>query len=135
MTTANPSTASEEGIDPSRMPRIAAYATLGVGVAAAGLTLGLFGSRAAASVLWGAAAGGLNFWALGWIVRGFLAANAGVRPLMVLVPAKLVFLFGGIHLLVKFGLADILPLLAGYALLPIGVALAHLEPARALSKG
>lgn len=118
-----------------RTARGAALGTAAVGGVFAALALGFFGARVGVGVLVGALIGGANFWGLAWIVRGFVVENASRFPLTLFALLKLLVLFGGIYLLVREGVVDILPLVVGYGALPIGIALSQRAPQPALKKG
>ncbi len=74
-----------------------------------------------------------NLWAISRTVRGFLYP-AGVRsawlPLAML---KFAVMFLGILFLVRGGYAQLLPLVIGYAALPLGITISQLKSAPAAS--
>lgn len=103
------------------------------GVAAAGAVLALaaaylFGKGAVISSLIGSVLAVANLWSIGRMVRGFLGGG-GARSWGPLGMLKLLLLFAVLGVIVKQGLADILPLAFGYAALPVGIVLAQLRVA------
>ena len=81
------------------------------------------------SVLLGAALAVFNLWAVFRVVRAFLYP-AGVRaPWILLALFKLTVLFVGVGFLVRSGSAHVLPLLIGYAALPLGIVVSQLKTA------
>jgi hypothetical protein len=93
-----------------------------------------FGARASAGVALGVVLAVSNLWLLERVVRVYLMSEGGRWALMALV--KSTALFATIGLLVKTGAIDVLPLVAGFGALPVGVVLAGLWPvARAREEG
>jgi hypothetical protein len=85
-----------------------------------------FGSRASAGVALGVVLAVCNLWVLERVVRVYLEAERGRWAAMALV--KSTALFATVGLLVKTGAIDVLPLVAGFGALPVGVVLAGLWP-------
>ena len=98
------------------------------GVVLAGSAFLLFGGHAVASSLIGSALAALNLWAIGRMVRGFLSGS-GARSWAPLGMLKLLLLFVVVGVILKQGLAEVLPLAFGYAALPIGIVLMQLRTA------
>lgn len=93
-----------------------------------------FGPRSSAGVALGVVLAVSNLWLLERVVRVYLMSEGGRWALMALV--KSTALFATIGLLVKTGAIDVLPLVAGFGALPVGVVLAGLWPvARAREEG
>jgi hypothetical protein len=100
-------------------------------VAASGVMLLLgsavcFGPRPSAGVALGVVLAVSNLWVLERVVRVYLMSEGGRWALMALV--KSTALFAVVGLLVKTGAIDVLPLVAGFGALPVGVVLAGLWP-------
>ena len=100
-------------------------------VAASGVMLliasaAYFGPRPSAGVALGVVLAVSNLWLLERLVRVYLMSEGGRWALMALV--KSTALFATVGLLVKTGAIDVLPLVAGFGALPIGVVLAGLWP-------
>lgn len=73
------------------------------------------------SVLVGALVALFNFWTTAYLVRGFLFP-AGIRlPWPLIATVKLVVVLGGIYLLVQRDVLSLLPLVFGFAALPLGI--------------
>ena len=70
----------------------------------------------------------LNLWALGRVVRALMAGAS--LPWVALGGLKLLALLGVMALIIKYELAGLLPLGAGYAALPLGIVLSQLAGAR-----
>lgn len=93
----------------------------------------LFGAAGVVSSGLGALLAVANLWAIGRLVRGLLgAASRGVTwgPLGVL---KLAALFFVLYVLIRYEIAQVLPLAFGYLALPFGIVLSQLRtssPAR-----
>jgi hypothetical protein len=108
-------------------------------VAASGVMLlvasaACFGPRPSAGVALGVVLAVSNLWVLERVVRVYLMSEGGRWALMALV--KSTALFATVGLLVKTGAIDVLPLVAGFGALPVGVVLAGLWPvARAREEG
>jgi hypothetical protein len=85
-----------------------------------------FGPRSSAGVALGVVLAVSNLWVLERLVRVYLQSEGGRWALMALV--KSTALFATVGLLVKTGAIDVLPLIAGFGALPVGVVLAGLWP-------
>jgi len=85
-----------------------------------------FGPRPSAGVALGVVLAVSNLWVLERVVRVYLMSEGGRWALMALV--KSTALFATVGLLVKTGAIDVLPLVAGFGALPVGVVLAGLWP-------
>jgi hypothetical protein len=85
-----------------------------------------FGQRPLAGVALGVVLAVSNLWVLERVVRVYLEAERGRWAAMALV--KSTALFATVGLLVKTGAIDVLPLVAGFGALPVGVVLAGLWP-------
>jgi hypothetical protein len=85
-----------------------------------------FGPRSSAGVALGVVLAVSNLWVLERLVRVYLQSEGGRWALMALV--KSTALFATVGLLVKTGAIDVLPLVAGFGALPVGVVLAGLWP-------
>ena len=115
MTTSTPETETDTGF------QRALWAVALVGIV---LVVGAFvssGARPARSVAIGGFFAVANLWSIVMIVRGLLAAKRGKTPWGLIAALKLVVLFGGLYLLLKSGIAELMPLLVGYGALPIGI--------------
>jgi hypothetical protein len=86
------------------------------------------------SVFVGAATALLNFWMTAYLVRGFLAP-AGIRlPWALIATVKLVGVLGVLYWLLQRELLSLLPLVLGFAALPLGIVFGQTRP-RALGRG
>jgi hypothetical protein len=92
-----------------------------IGVAMVLVAVFVGGGRAAFSVFVGAATGVLNLVVIGVLVRKLISGRS--LPWGVVSFVKLVVLFGGLFLLLKTGVVQILPLVIGYGALPLGITL------------
>lgn len=99
----------------------AMWAVALVGVAGTLVAALLGGAAAARSVAIGAAVAGANLWVITLVVRGMLGGKKSRVPWPLLAVLKMAVLFGGLYLLLKSGWVDLLPLLAGYGALPLGI--------------
>jgi len=105
----------------------AAY--VAVAVSGAVLLIGaaaLFGARHAAAVALGVVLALSNLWVLERLVRVYLSSERGRWAIVALVKAAV--LLGMVALLVKAGTVEVLPLVAGFGALPLGVTIAGLWP-------
>lgn len=105
-------------------------AVLVVGVTGTALAAFVSGALAARSVALGAAVAGLNLWVITLVVRGMLGPKRRKVHWPLVAVLKISVLFGGLYLLVASGWVDLLPLLAGYGALPIGIFAAQLGAPR-----
>jgi len=86
------------------------------------------------SVVVGASTALLNFWMTAYLVRGFLAP-AGIRlPWPLIATIKLVVVLGLLYWLLQRELLNLLPLVLGFAALPLGIVFGQTRP-RALDPG
>ena len=103
-------------------------------VAAVGLLLTVgsplvFGLSGAPSVALGAGVAFLNLWAIVRVVRAFLYPAGARAPWILFAMFKLTALFVGVSFLVRSGSAQVLPLLIGFAALPLGIVVSQLKSA------
>jgi len=70
-----------------------------------------------------------NLWGLVRIVRAFLYPVGARAPWILFALFKLTVLFMGVWFLVRSGSAQVLPLLIGYAALPLGIVVSQLRSA------
>jgi len=87
------------------------------------------GSASRLSVLLGALVAVANLWALVRVVRAFLYPAVARAPWILLTLFKMSALFFGVWFLVRGGSAQVLPLLIGYAALPLGIVVSQLKSA------
>ena len=83
------------------------------------------GPRVMLAVAIGAGAAVLNLWVIGRLVATFLGGRGRMSWGFVAL-VKLAVLFGGMFLLIKSGIAGVIPLLIGYGALPVGIVVAQL---------
>ena len=74
-----------------------------------------------------------NLWAISRTVRGFLHPAGARSPWISLAMLKFAVMFLGVLFLVSGGYAKLLPLVIGYAALPVGIVIAQLKSAPAAS--
>lgn len=91
-----------------------------VGVAMVIVAAFVGGGRAAFSVFVGSATGVANLVVIGILVRKLISGTSRL-PWGAVSFVKLVVLFGGLFLLLKTGVVQILPLVIGYGALPLGI--------------
>ena len=115
MTKATTSTDGGSGIRRS----LVAVAITGVVASVAAAVLA--GSRPAISVAVGALFAASNLWAIALVVRGLLGPKRGSTPWALIAVLKFGLLIGALYLLLKSGWVELLPLLAGYGALPVGI--------------
>ena len=89
----------------------------------------VLGSVTRVSVLLGAVVALFNLWALVRVVRAFLYPAGARAPWILFAMFKLTVLFVGVWFLVRNGNAQVLPLLIGYAALPLGIVVSQLKSA------
>ncbi len=87
------------------------------------------GSSSRLSVALGSLLALLNLWGLTRIVRAFLYPVGARAPWILFAMFKLAALFVGVWFLVRGGSAQLLPLLIGYAALPVGIVVSQLKSA------
>jgi hypothetical protein len=93
----------------------------------------LLGSGSRMSVALGALLAMGNLWAISRTVRGFLHPAGARSPWISLAMLKFALMFLGVLFLVRGGYAKLLPLVVGYAAMPVGIVLAQLKSAAAPS--
>jgi hypothetical protein len=96
-----------------------------------GLCFGLvgfavFGWRTGAGVTLGGSIATANLWVFAKVGEAFMARKGRTAPWGVIAVLKMVFLFGGVWLVLRTGAVSALALVAGYAALPIGITLGSL---------
>lgn len=87
----------------------------------------LLGQGAAASAFAGASIAVANLWALSRLVRSFLSGSGARLPWLVVSALKFVALFILVAVLVRSGHVQVLPLMLGFAALPLGIVAAQLR--------
>jgi hypothetical protein len=113
-----------------------ASAIWSVVIVAALLTAGaptLLGAASRASVALGGVLAVGNLWAISRTVRGFLYPAAARSPWISFAMLKFAVMFLGVLFLVRGGYAQLLPLVIGYAALPVGITISQLKSAPAAS--
>jgi hypothetical protein len=111
------------GDAPMRAAIVSVFLT-GLCFALAGLAI--FGPRAGLGVLFGGLIATANLFVFSRVVRAFLDKKGNTAPWAVIAVLKMVFLFGGVWLLLQSGIVSAMSLAMGYAALPLGVTLASL---------
>ncbi len=108
--------------------RMSLYAVLATGTLFALVGGTKFGLHVGMSVAIGAGAAALNLWALAKIIRALMTPGAAksVAGWSIAFMLKLLFLIGGLWLLLAWGVVSTLPLAVGYGTLPIGIAIGSL---------
>jgi len=81
---------------------------------------------------WSVAAGAsialLNFWMTAYLVRGFVEP-AGVRlPWALVATVKLLFVLGGVYILLQRDVLNLLPMVVGFGSLPLGIVFGQTRP-------
>jgi hypothetical protein len=99
---------------------------------AAGPTL--LGANTRLSIALGGLLAVANLWAIARTVRGFLHPAGARSPWVSLAMLKFAVMFLGVLFLVRGGYAKLLPLVIGYAALPVGIVIAQLKSAPAASR-
>ena len=89
----------------------------------------VFGFGSVLSVALGAGVAVFNLWAILRVVRAFLYPEGVRAPWILFAMFKLVALFVGVSFLVRSGSAQVLPLLIGFAALPLGIVVSQLKTA------
>ena len=89
----------------------------------------LFGSGSRVSVALGALLAMGNLWAISRTVRGFLNPAGARSPWISLAMLKFALMFLGVWFLIRGGYAKLLPLVIGYAAMPVGIVIAQLKSA------
>jgi hypothetical protein len=93
------------------------------------------GTGPALAVALGSVLAAGNLWLLGWLVRRWLSPSGTTTAWGLLLPVKLVMLIAVLYGLVAAGVAQPLPLLVGFALLPGSLLVAQLRGNAAAEKG
>jgi hypothetical protein len=93
----------------------------------------LLGNGSRLSVAIGVLLAIANLWAISRTVRGFLHPAGARSPWISLAMLKFAVMFLGVLFLVRGGYAKLLPLVIGYAAMPVGIVIAQLKSAAAPS--
>jgi hypothetical protein len=88
------------------------------------------GGRALLSTAVGGAIATLNLWALIRLVRVLFNNQGPKLPWTLALTAKFAVLLGAVFWLIRTELVDVLPLLAGFVALPVGIVAAQLRSAQ-----
>ena len=109
---------------------VAAFWGVGVvGAVATVVGLATHGVPVAVGVSLGATLALSNLWVHARVVKMYLAGGGRVWAALGLI--KVSALFGLVYLMVRRDLVDLMPLIAGYGALPVGILASHLRPAPA----
>jgi hypothetical protein len=120
----------------STEPNGIATAIWSVAIVGVALTLAaptLLGEGSRLSVALGALLAMGNLWAIARTVRGFLHPAGARSPWISLAMLKFAVMFLGVLFLVRGGYAKLLPLVIGYAAMPVGIVISQLKSAAAPS--
>jgi len=120
----------------STEPNGIASAIWSVAIVGALLTLAaptLLGTGSRVSVAIGVLLAIGNLWAISRTVRGFLYPAGARSPWISLAMLKFAVMFLGVLFLVSGGYAKLLPLVIGYAAMPVGIVISQLKTAAAPS--
>lgn len=109
---------SRPSIDPSLIRALWAVGLIGGVMVVVGGIVG--GAPAATSIGVGALAAFGNLWVIARVVRGFLGGTARL-PWTLIALVKFTALYGGLFLLVKSDLVQLMPLAIGWGALPLGI--------------
>ncbi len=112
----------------------ALWAVALVGTATTLVAAFLGGALAARSVALGAIVAAANLWVITVVVRGMLGGKKSRVPWPLIAMLKMGVLFGGLYLFLKSGWVDLLPLLAGYGALPLGIVAGQLGAPRPIEE-
>lgn len=112
----------------------ALWAVALVGFATTVVAAFLGGALAARSVALGAIVAAANLWVITVVVRGMLGGKKSRVPWPLIAVLKMGVLFGGLYLFLKSGWVDLLPLLAGYGALPLGIVAGQLGAPRPIEE-
>lgn len=131
-----PAAVSEgEGVPPGALDgrmRTALAVVVALGILGTVGTFVVFDARAAMSFGVGALVAAANLYALAWLIGGLIGGSvdgetrASPTALSFLVVSKMLLLFGGAWFLMVKGLVEPLPLVCGYGILPLGIAIGAL---------
>ena len=117
-----PNTDEDQGL------RAALWAIALTGAAFTLATPFVLGRGAIVGVALGSAIAAFNLWSLGRIVRAFM--NGAGLPWVLLAALKLTGLLVLVAVVLKLGIATVIPLAIGYVALPVGIVFAQLGSAR-----
>lgn len=115
---------TEEGPDPRIRTAVIAVAVIGVLFTVGGLVV--FGPRTGFCVAVGAAVATANLYALGRIIDAFTGDKPGGGAWKVFGLVKIIFLFGGVWLLLTKGVVDPIPFVVGLGSLPVGLSISSM---------
>ena len=93
----------------------------------------LLGSNTRVSIAIGVLVAMGNLWAISRMVRGFLEPAGARSPWISLALLKFAVMFLGVLFLVQGGYAKLLPLVVGYAAMPVGIVISQLKSAASTS--
>jgi len=80
------------------------------------------------SVSAGACIALLNFWMTAYLVRGFVEPDGVRLPWALIASVKLVFVLGGVYVLLQRGVLHLLPMAVGFGALPLGIVFGQTRP-------
>jgi hypothetical protein len=80
------------------------------------------------SVAAGACIALLNFWMTAYLVRGFVAPDGVRLPWALIASVKLLFVLGGVYVLLQRGVLELLPMAVGFGALPLGIVFGQTRP-------
>ena len=125
---------SDDRLDPRLKTALFSVAVFGVLFSAVAITV--FGARAGLSCAIGASIAASNLYALAKIVAALTTpgASRSVVGWVFALLMKMAILFGGIWLLLMWGVVTVVPLVAGYMTLPLGIAIGSLVSDRATQR-
>ena len=111
-----------ERLDPRMRTALGAVGVAGAVFSAVGAAV--YGARAGVSCAIGAGIAASNLYALARIIAALISpvASRGATKWVLALLLKLGLLFGGTWLLLLWGVASVVPLVAGYMTLPLGIA-------------
>lgn len=125
------STATESTEPNGIATAIWSVAIVGAVLCAVGPTL--LGSGTRVSIALGVLLAIGNLWAIARTVRGFLEPAGARSPWISLAMLKFAVMFLGVLFLVRGGYAKLLPLVVGYAAMPVGIVISQLKSAATTS--
>lgn len=96
-----------------------------------GLCFGVVGfvvgdARTGLGVVLGGLIATANLWVFARVGQAFVQKRGGGTPWGVIALLKMIFLFGGVWLILRTGAISAISLVAGYAALPVGIAIGSL---------
>ncbi len=112
---------------------LATVALTGVVLAVGGALVG--GARTALGVAAGTAVSLVNLWLMSRMVGAFIGGSGPRLPWVLVALLKIGAVFLALFLLVRTGVADLAPLAAGIASLPLGILIAQLRAPVAAARG